>query len=897
MKLLLHSDEFHPHHETLTFATAHIPPLALAATTTLQLGLVAILSHPVLGAVYPEESEESRPPPPTPETVPDGIGVIVSTSEPELRSPTPYYTPGIIPDQAFFMEDDDLAGRTATLSVSDAGEREVNGVGPFPPTNSVLPTTTRATSPLLQPRTSPAVTSQAPSYPAFNVADRSFDKDPNVLRAEHATVSPAVYYRESLLREVPVAIQPKTPSDLAGAAEAVGVLHPGPSVAQRSLEGQRGDTRLSSDGTQVTSDDRHAAPGTQASVPQTSYFAVTQVPQQTDTVDRAQRSMSSAPNLASEPQSQPMINGVASQNDSITCAPEAASQNKVDTAQQPNKNKTAKAAGVGAAIGLAASGAARMLNSEHQAQSQGDYMSNAHSGGAPVSHASARALSPTEQLATSSHANGNGVSSPVPAPANGSFKRVSGQHVEGFASHGHQRTVSETTRANTAANAQTHNRPEIYEALTPSRSYINAASSDTQYQRPLVEEPRRLSTQSPQRVSRSGNSKFFEQLPTSPGAHSPSPVGAASAGVAGGLAGTALADHVYTPRGDPYVRPASTQALNRRTSAQQEVDGLSSRPRPVSAMEVPRDRTMGREGSDGLRGQLSPSASMRAHGHGQSHGRPPPIADEMEHAGAAAAAGLMPGQIASLARQQELQGRTLRDDGPVPYDRPYSQFGHRPEVGIGDWAARREEGRLARTGTGGSRTTVGRSGTVHSRRSGAFGRGAGLSVGTQPRDVLSREDIHERAEVAERILGESTLRRLQEMEKKEGREVAKMLKAEGKEQARGVQAAIAELKRLTKMQKGAIDGERKSQRNLTKWISRENRARTRFLKEKERYEKAEGGLRNAENDYEERRDHASELTAQVADRTQELDDMRAQKAADDREREVKLLAIKNPGHV
>lgn len=30
--------------------------------------------------------------------------------------------------------------------------------------------------------------------------------------------------------------------------------------------------------------------------------------------------------------------------------------------------------------------------------------------------------------------------------------------------------------------------------------------------------------------------------------------------------------------------------------------------------------------------------------------------------------------------------------------------------------------------------------------------------------------------------------------------------------------------------------------------------------------------------------------------TQELDDMRAQKAADDREREVKLIALKNPAH-
>ncbi|KLT41703.1 hypothetical protein CC85DRAFT_247232 [Cutaneotrichosporon oleaginosum] len=239
-------------------------------------------------------------------------------------------------------------------------------------------------------------------------------------------------------------------------------------------------------------------------------------------------------------------------------------------------------------------------------------------------------------------------------------------------------------------------------------------------------------------------------------------------------------------------------------------------------------------------------------------------------------------------------GRALRDEGPVPYDRPYSQFGHRPEPGIGDWQARREEGRLARSGTALSRTTVGRS---RSRRSGAFGRGAGLTVGTQPEDVLARDDIHERTEVAERVLSPATLRKIQGMEKREGRAFAKMLKAEGKEQARAVEAALVDLKRMAKMQKSAIDHERKAQRILAKWTGREHRARMRFLREKERYEKVEGELRNAENDYEERRDHAAGLTAQIAEKTQELDDLRAQKAADDREREVKLLAIKNPGHV
>ena len=75
--------------------------------------------------------------------------------------------------------------------------------------------------------------------------------------------------------------------------------------------------------------------------------------------------------------------------------------------------------------------------------------------------------------------------------------------------------------------------------------------------------------------------------------------------------------------------------------------------------------------------------------------------------------------------------------------------------------------------------------------------------------------------------------------------------------------------------------ERKSQKRLSNWTSKEHKARLRFLKEKERYEKVEGDLRNAENDYEERRDHAAGLTAQVAEKSQDLDDLRGQKAADD----------------
>lgn len=54
-----------------------------------------------------------------------------------------------------------------------------------------------------------------------------------------------------------------------------------------------------------------------------------------------------------------------------------------------------------------------------------------------------------------------------------------------------------------------------------------------------------------------------------------------------------------------------------------------------------------------------------------------------------------------------------------------------------------------------------------------------------------------------------------------------------------------------------------------------------FLKEKERFERVEAELRVRNSDYEAKREHASNQTDLLAEKTQELNDLRAQKAADD----------------
>ncbi|OCF30340.1 DNA binding protein Ncp1 [Kwoniella heveanensis BCC8398] len=348
------------------------------------------------------------------------------------------------------------------------------------------------------------------------------------------------------------------------------------------------------------------------------------------------------------------------------------------------------------------------------------------------------------------------------------------------------------------------------------------------------------------------------------------------------------------------------------------------------------------------------AASVNGDRHDREHiARPPSVAGStrrLPQLAENAAGGLAVGEVASHERQRQLQQgdnqrHSLQDNGPISRDRsttfeepslnhnpnratspsspqrPHSAFGYRPQPNLmaiseSDRPESRYDGQqhqgqdsragvlnrngtvLSRAGTLGRNGTLSRGangGTIGSRR-GAFGRGAGASIGTQPEEVLGRDDIHMRAELSERILDDATLRKLSTMEKKDARRLSKVIKSEGKAEAKAVSGSIKELERLTKLQREAAAAERKSQLRLSKWTRNEHKARLRFLKEKERYEKIEGELRNAENDYEERRDHAAGLTAQVAEKTQELDDLRSQKAADDRERAVKLLALKNPAH-
>lgn len=138
-------------------------------------------------------------------------------------------------------------------------------------------------------------------------------------------------------------------------------------------------------------------------------------------------------------------------------------------------------------------------------------------------------------------------------------------------------------------------------------------------------------------------------------------------------------------------------------------------------------------------------------------------------AGLGAGAGIAVGQFVHPQQHQQLQqqnqpapqrGHVLIDEGVVgapgaDNQTPASPYGARPspDSPVAHQRPLSRAGTLQRGANGG---TIG-------RRTGTFGRGAGASIGTQPEEVMGRDDIHTRVENNERGLDDATLKKLQTM--------------------------------------------------------------------------------------------------------------------------------------
>lgn len=195
------------------------------------------------------------------------------------------------------------------------------------------------------------------------------------------------------------------------------------------------------------------------------------------------------------------------------------------------------------------------------------------------------------------------------------------------------------------------------------------------------------------------------------------------------------------------------------------------------------------------------------------------------------------------------------------------------------------------------RSTVSRGSTM--RRGGAFANGSALQGGGHAENI-GRDDIHNRTAAADRALigtagGANIGRKISGAEKKDAKRMSKLIVKEAYAEKQAVKGAMKELEALQKVQKGALEVELKAQKKHTKALQIHDKAYRKFLKQKEVYDRIEADLRSREEQYDAARQHSQAQTELLAEKTQELNDLRSQKAADDRERELRLLALKNPG--
>ncbi|EJU04725.1 hypothetical protein DACRYDRAFT_104600 [Dacryopinax primogenitus] len=174
---------------------------------------------------------------------------------------------------------------------------------------------------------------------------------------------------------------------------------------------------------------------------------------------------------------------------------------------------------------------------------------------------------------------------------------------------------------------------------------------------------------------------------------------------------------------------------------------------------------------------------------------------------------------------------------------------------------------------------------------GTFATGAATS-GPQ---ALPDSDLRSRATIAESNVGSKILRRLTKREAKDGKRMSRILQNEAVTEQRTLDLAIKELERLQKVQRKAAAAEAEALSTHTKASRQENKLSQTYFSAKTRWEQATAYLESCTVALEKSREHARRQTELLREKTAEVDRLRAQKATDDRERQVKLAALSNPG--
>ncbi|OSX57808.1 hypothetical protein POSPLADRAFT_1061484 [Postia placenta MAD-698-R-SB12] len=174
---------------------------------------------------------------------------------------------------------------------------------------------------------------------------------------------------------------------------------------------------------------------------------------------------------------------------------------------------------------------------------------------------------------------------------------------------------------------------------------------------------------------------------------------------------------------------------------------------------------------------------------------------------------------------------------------------------------------------------------------GSFAAGAG-TIG--PGSTLRPEDtasFHARSKSVDAELTPKQRSRIQKVNTKDGKRVAKVIKAEAKAEKAAIEQAIRELADVQRMQRQAIKEESKTVSTHAKALRQFHKDELEYLAARAKYERAQAELQTWEDMRDSARQHAAEVTDRLQEKNQEVEWLRAQKAADDREREAKLKVL------
>ncbi|KAG9104846.1 hypothetical protein FRC06_008076 [Ceratobasidium sp. 370] len=178
------------------------------------------------------------------------------------------------------------------------------------------------------------------------------------------------------------------------------------------------------------------------------------------------------------------------------------------------------------------------------------------------------------------------------------------------------------------------------------------------------------------------------------------------------------------------------------------------------------------------------------------------------------------------------------------------------------------------------------------RPAGAFGLGPGTSGPAPPKE--ENAELHTRAATAESALSASAVQKITAAELKDAKRISKILKNEQKSEDRSMKTHIRELDKLSTVQRQASKDEAAAIAAHRKAVKVEHKLNMKYLAAKAAWDKAVADLESKKDMLDSTKEHARIQTELLQMKTKEVDQLRTQKATDDRERQAKLLALKNP---